>query len=214
MAFTFRFLIFVVIISTGSVFAQSTSDTQKEPDNTGKSYKYDISLDLYQLFLNGKANVMYRYGSWEKGAFRVQLGASNWGRRENNSSKFDTIPDPSGSKFIYKSGYIDFKVGYEFHKSINKHQIFYGSDIGYSHYFANNNQINNGVLRNNTISLSPFFGLKYRILPRLSASIELALSLDYYVQRAFSHQDVQLSEDKQLSVSFIPLRFLNVSYHF
>lgn len=157
---------------------------------------------------------MFRYGSWERGAFRVQLEASNWDRRENNSSKFDTIPGPAGSKFIYKAGSVNFGAGYEFHKSKNKHQIFYGSDIGRGHYFANNNQANNGVLRNNTITISPFFGVKYRILFRLSASMEMALSLDYYVQRAFSHQDVQFAEDKQLSLSFLPLRFLSVSYHF
>ncbi|MGN7889455.1 hypothetical protein [Dyadobacter sp. 22481] len=188
---------------------EGTKDEKKVP-----SYKSDISLDLYQLFSNGKANVMFRYGTWEKGALRIQLGSSYLSNRENNSSKFDTIPDPPNSKFKYKTGDIDVRIGYEFHKSVNKHQIFYGSDIGYTHYFANNSQVNNGVIRNNSISITPFFGLKYRILPRLSASMEMALSLNYYVQSAFSHQNVKLAEDNELSLSFFPLRFLNVSYHF
>ncbi|MCF0075219.1 hypothetical protein LZD49_32350 [Dyadobacter sp. CY261] len=208
-SYKYAIVVLCLLLSTNSV-------AQEEPNNEKKTplYKYDLSIDLYQLFSNGEATVMLRYGSWEKGALRAQLGTSYFSNRENNSSQFDTIPQPPSSKFKFKTGNLNLRIGYEFHKSYDKHQIFYGSDIGYGHYFADNSYINVGVAKNNKISLTPFFGVKYKIIPRLSVSMEMALSMEYFVQSQFNHLNIKQGEDKQLSISFYPLRFLNVSYHF
>ncbi|MGV3604696.1 MAG: hypothetical protein ACO1N1_25955 [Dyadobacter fermentans] len=207
------YAIFVCLSLTLQVFGQES----KQETDVNVKYRWDVSLDLYQLFYNGGGNVMLRYMPNNKyGAYRFQIGSSHFSNRNSRTPSIDTTTNQPtiGAKYQLKGANVDIKIGYEFHKGKGRHQVFFGGDLGYSYDYGNNNYNGIGTYRNNTVALYPFIGVKYRILNRLSLSTEMTVRTLYYVQKQYDSRDNLIADDKMFAVNFVPLRLINVSYHF
>jgi hypothetical protein len=184
-------------------------------DSVPKPCKWDVSLDLYQLFYSGSGNVMIRYSPTPKGAFRLSIGNSSIGNRKN-LQYLDSTGARLNDPYVLlktKGSNLSLRSGYEFHKNSGRHQLYYGLDAVFIYtYFGNFDPVLPASIHN--FGLTPFIGVKYQILNRLSLSAELSCSLSYRVLKGFNDEHRVVSKDKSYYANFEPLRFINISYHF
>ncbi|WP_019941465.1 hypothetical protein [Dyadobacter beijingensis] len=212
--------LFISVTAALSSFAVHVSHAQSAMRNTAKTdsmiqaQRWDVSIDLFRLSYGKSQSVMIRYGTWNKGAWRLCLGNGGY-----SDLKVGSEPDTLGGQtpvpdYRHKGASLDFQLGYEAHKSIKRHQLFFGSDITYQFSFGSYTYPPNGRGSISTIGLGPFVGVKYRILGRLSVSIEAQAHFAYNVQRFAPNQGTAWDDNRLLSVNFYPVHSINLSYHF
>lgn len=159
---------------------------------------------------------MLRYSPNQKGSIRILVGNSSVSVR-NAYQYNDSTGKPLASlvKVLKsKNGTISTRLGYEFHLNSGRHQIYYGADLSYTYYSYNTKPITVVPYNVTDIALNPFVGVKYRILERLSASVEITGSIYRNVVKTKSLVASTEAKDKSHGFSFNPLRVINVSYHF
>ena len=199
--------------------AESMAQHSDSPQTSSDPYKFDVSLDLYNLFYKGEAGVMLRYALSPKGALRLRLEGSV-GKTEHAGQL--TQGGPTVPLMTYKSYVYDVALGYEFHKNRDRFQLFYGPEVSYRRQlgeFTYYPGYANPKISPPDISIfraGAFVGLKYYILKRLSVSSETHLSYSRLTNKAydFDNPGILVIDSRSNFVSFTGLRFLNVSFHF
>lgn len=153
-----------------------------------------------------------------KGAFR--LGSSfHYSNRKNE--------EVDGQMEIQK--YDDFNielyVGYEWHSTFNRVNIFYGFDVssGYwNNYFNSEGQSRTSEYRVNEISIgvNPLAGINFFITPHLSIGTEAKFMMEYASGKSKSTstdyygQNESESKTSGFRTRFGPLGFLSINIHF
>jgi hypothetical protein len=158
---------------------------------------------------------MLRYAPDSKGAYRFAL--------EGGINRFEaTFLDDTlyNSTYIQNGANLGIRTGYEWHKNVNRHQFFYGTDVGFTFrsnraYWVDPQGPEFAPSRDYVFAIQPFAGIKYRLLDHLSVSAECSLNLSF-LKRNILEADKKtiVNRSKSYSGSFVPLRFLNISYHF
>jgi hypothetical protein len=217
---TFKIVITILVFLVfcfGSVFGQATShstESKKEPNRS--EYKNELNLDLYSLLRSGTTTVMFRYAPHSHGAYRFALGNSSASHRNayvysDSSGKLNSIPMKTlDSKAVAANA----RVGYELRKNSGKHQLYYGLDFEFNYYSFYVKPHDILPYRNYGYSLVPFVGVKYRLLGRLSLSVEMNGSVSYRILKIRTLTGDPAAKDTYFDFAFDPLRAINVSYHF
>jgi len=203
------------------MFSGNNSSAQLLDSNQNRknSYKFDLSLDLYNLFVRGNAGVMLRYGQKDVGAFRVRLSGST-GKTINSGQ---SVPSAPVVPFLTsKSTQYDASVGYEFHKNRKNFQLFFGPElsiyrlVGKNEYATGYSGPSIGRPDVRILQTGGFIGVKYFILKRLSISSETHLSYKWSTTKVYEIDitEKMIGQGESRYLSFDQLRFLNVSFHF
>jgi hypothetical protein len=104
-------LLFFCVLLITKTWGQNTS---REPKQLVNKYKWDVSLDMYNLMKTGDGLVMLRYKVKDEGAIRLKLGGSI------SSTDVNAIVDPLNPAvkiYTQKSDNFSSALGYEFHKN-------------------------------------------------------------------------------------------------
>lgn len=203
-------LILILFTIVTSVKAQ-----QENADQSSKSsYKWDVSLDMFTLLKSGIPNVMIRYSPTQKGSYRLKLEGAI------SRSTVDGLDTAGIVKLKSQLDEIGLAVGYQWNKDFAKHRLFYGADVRYFYMF-NRTFYTHGYpatfapARTKSLSFSPFIGVSYLILKRLSVSAEMSLDLSRFTLENLE-QDLKKTVNKTTAygIKITPLSILNVSYYF
>jgi hypothetical protein len=150
------------------------------------------------------------------GAYRLSTNL-----RYNNITNKD-ISNPS-DKTTYKSVGIKLNMGYEWHSSFNRINIYYGFDISTSYSSdrgedIRNSQTSESKLTESTYGVSPLIGTNVFIFPRLSVGTEVKFIAEYVSGNFENKYDNATSDSGFKSTGFRtrfgPLGFISVNIHF
>lgn len=187
-----------------------------ESIQTNFGYNWDASLNLFELRDIGEQGISAQLRrNFQKGGIRIapSIGISRTTVRDSTKN---VLTKSNNSGF-------GIRLGYEWQKQTDKHQLFYGADVSYS-YSVSKTTVDpslpvTGVflpVRRHAYSLSVFAGVKYFLTPRMSLSGETHLYLSYLNNRNYSDFDFNgLGGQSSLTeLRFRPLRNLNFAYYF
>lgn len=184
-------------------------------------YYLDNYGDLYSNYYLGEYNprpelvVGVKFHS-DKGAVRLgaNLSYSNMTNEEKDGSK---------DKYTIKSFRTTFNIGYEWHLTFSRVNIFYGADLSTSISSLNSeyddNSYNNKDKYNELgVGVNPLLGVNYYITPNLSIGTEVKYTVEYLSGKMTSTNSEYNSEYEDtvtgLRTRFGPLGFLSVNIHF
>jgi hypothetical protein len=119
------------------------------------------------------------------------------------------------------------RLGYEFHRTLDKVELFYGLDLFYSFYKSEseNEYVNEGDListkslrTNSMYGVTPLLGIRYYIKPSFSIGTELGYDIGVYTgkyeqERNNDPDDNGWEEEGNIS-RFGPLGMISINYHF
>jgi hypothetical protein len=240
-----------LFIFTGNVILaqESTNKLEKKEDIQWNVHRKEIGLDFKFLDRNLNlnsigSNLIFKkhFGEKrfislnEKKAFRIQFGG--YGDLpvgdQDTLGRYATFTNVNFREGTYLN--IRALVGIEWQKQMKRLQLYYGFDTGLeyfestrsnsiSYYFSNGVVVGYGLTDESElrVPIYGFIGLKYFLHPRVSVSIESALSigigwLTFSRSRYDSAGDLEFVSDegKRREVNFDTdyLRYLNVNFHF
>lgn len=185
----------------------------KPKGDPSELYKWDASLDVLNLF-KGFSGVMIRYSPGYKGAFRFAIGNVSHVKNEHTQYYDTTGTVPQQQLYKRKTFNISTLLGYEWRKDYGRHQLFYGTDLGFDYNWAREYVVTLYPAKVYSMSVHPFVGLKYRISNRLSISAEALFTARYSTVKSFGPRKTVKSKGETYGFAFDPLRLINVSYHF
>ena len=201
----------LVLISQLSVAQFNSLDTD--------SLNWEASIDMYNLIKTGSGTVMLKKMSPKGGAYRAALTGNIY--KLTHELLKDTTGNQQYGKFTENARNVGISVGYEWRKSSQRHQLYYGADLGFTHS-SHRYDYSQGWHGNRfsptigyTYAIQPFAGIKYRVHKHVSISAECNFSLRYlFVKNLQFDSDAIVDKGKTIGLEFTPLRFINISYHF
>lgn len=158
-----------------------------------------------------------------KGAFRLgtNLKYSNVTYEEQNGS---------ADKYTYRNFGTTLSLGYEWHSTFNRVNIFYGFDVAtsYSGYFMEQEysssypyeqRVEETKTNEFTIGVNPLVGVNFFITPNLSVGTEMKFIAEYVSGKSKNSSNSSNSVDQESNSSgfrtrFGPLGFLSINLHF
>lgn len=224
----FACLIYLSLVSKELYSQDNTSDTKKMrhelniivDDIFAKTLIVDLSHyeDYTSVVLNNpKIGLGYKL-NFNNSALRTKI---SFGSSQNSSNG-----PTNNSKSAYSTVSTQFNIGYEFQKDINKLQIFYGLDVfvAYNKLTTENSSIYNSTSyksknSSNTLGFgaSPFFGVKYFVIPNLSISTEINFTIETYksTEKNSNQSNSTTSTDsKGINTHIGPLGNIGINLHF
>jgi hypothetical protein len=148
--------------------------------------------------------------SKKNGAFRLAL----WGGILKDRS-YGMNPD--SLTFRANHWHIGTTLGYEWQKNIKKHQLYYGVETFYYYRSDGSGSVVNPYheTRAHLWLMGPFIGVKYRILPQLSFSVETWVNLSFTQQSNWDHvENRSEGHSRSIGIGLDPFKALSLSYHF
>lgn len=150
-----------------SLFLQQTSVFAQE-----KNQKYEIAVDLQNLFSNGYPDkVLFKINNIKQnqivGAYRFGLGALYWHdiyKITHDNENYDLTAKKQQGKF-------SLSLGYEFQKQLNRAVFYYGADFG-THLVIEDNSNAPHINEFYNLFFVPFAGVKVFISNNLSLAFE------------------------------------------
>ncbi|HMR42346.1 MAG TPA: hypothetical protein PKC40_00865 [Saprospiraceae bacterium] len=225
-------------------------NTKEEP--VYNQFKNEIGIDFQNLFsfntlgsslvfkkrigekrfisLNEKRVLRFQTGFFVDNSLAIDTASNNYSYFMNRYAAGDAFKDKNINSRIL--------VGMEWQKQKGRWQFFYGFDIGvgysiadritgYYYQYSGNVIINEGFITSKEESLNfptyGFFGLKYFFTPRVSLSVESAISAGFSKIKSNEtrHSSIEktseetfLIKELRINSNFDYLRFLNLSYYF
>lgn len=161
----------------------------------------------------------------DKGAFRMGLSY-----RQNKNKLTDTNdPDRTFSSNHFGAG---LNLGYEWHKTLGRVNIFYGFDVTYNKLHYNFKWEEEGpqytstseyIIDENCFGASPLIGVNVFITPALSVGTEVKFNAEfmkgnntskYHSDNPYNYDDSENKEDRSGFRTYIgPLGFLSLNIH-
>ncbi|NQU32435.1 MAG: hypothetical protein HQ521_04305 [Bacteroidetes bacterium] len=155
----------------------------------------------------------------KNGAFRVSTNLNYNSVNENDKNN-------SSDKFTYTSFSTKISIGYEWHLTFNRLNIYYGVDLStaYSKASYNAESTNYGTwqksetkITETAIGIVPLLGVNVYILPNLSIGTEIKLTSEYVTGSTDEKYEYSGSnsgsEISGFRTSFGPLGFLSINIH-
>lgn len=204
-------LLFFFKIGLEDTLAQSSNHQNKTFEN---SYRWNTSLDVYNLFKSGTPSVLIRYNHKDKGAYRLKLEGSI------SRSKVKGLDTTGVITLNSNQDEFGASIGYQWHRASAKHSLIYGADFKYFYrfhrtFYSDNHPSSFVPSRYQALSVSPFIGFNYFITRRLSISAETSLS---FSRTKLENLEPDLksvaNETTIFGISYNPLSVINISYHF
>lgn len=231
------FLMISLVIIDQSIMAQETKT------NEFNTKKTELNIAVANIF--AKNNIWYyidgesfpyAYGNYFpqpelvvglkfhgiKGAFRL-----------GTSLKYSNIINENDGGATNKSTYKNFGttlyLGYEWHSTFNRVNIFYGFDVSssytsfynkYEHLSSSppGTQTDETRIHEMTLGVNPLVGVNVYITPHLSVGTEVKFTAEYVSGKSKSESTNYSSIDKSKSSGFRtrfgPLGFLSINIHF
>ena len=156
--------------------------SSKEIDHDPYESPYGYSNDLYNFFTYDlkitRLGFGYKY-HFAKSALRSKLTF-----RQNKNNIIKPGKEEKSDYLLY-----ELFLGYEFNKTLNKTQIFYGADLFFNYYNINAEYKNIAVgseslesykYKKTGFGISPLIGVKYFISPMISISSEMKFIIERY----------------------------------
>ncbi len=220
--------VYLSFVSIESFSQDNTSDTKKTrhelniivDDIFAKTLVADHSYynDYTNSALNSpKVGLGYKL-NFNNAALRTKI---SFGSNQNTSNG-----PANTSKSDYSSVATKFNIGYELQKDIDKLQIFYGLDVflNYNALTLKNSSVHNSASydsksSSNTLGFgtSPFFGVKYFVIPNLSISTEINFSIESYKSsdKSSNQSNPETSTDyKGMHTRIGPIGNIGINLHF
>ncbi len=158
--------------------------------------------------------------------FHNPKGAVRLGTTFHFSSKKHENDDGSDVVQKYKELETGLYLGYEWHSTFNRVNIYYGLDV-FSNYlkyqYTSENQYSNSEYNNSefTVGINPLVGVNFFITPHLSVGTEVKFMLEY-VSGKYKSETLQTGQQPNSSETkssgfrtrFGPLGFLSINIHF
>lgn len=164
-----------------------------------------------------KVGLGYKY-YFQNSAIRSKLsiGVGNHETDDKNSQR----------QFSISQQVSNFNIGYEFHKNINKTQIFYGLDLmlnisetsSKSRRYGENSYTSETINSLTGFGISPLLGVKYYFNPSISLSTEIKYTVESYSgERVYKYSEAE--EDNKTTIGGLDTRFgplgqISVNIHF
>ena len=155
----------------------------------------------------------------ENGAFRVSTNLNYNSVNENDKNN-------SSEKFTYNSFSTKINIGYEWHLTFNRLNIYYGFDFSTSYSKSkyesesvgyNGWQKSEANVKETAIGIVPLLGINVYILPNLSIGTEFKLSSEYVTGSTDEKYEYSGSDSGSkvsgFRTSFGPLGFLSINIH-
>lgn len=159
----------VTLFLITSVFNPAFAQTKNQ---TGNIDKFEIAVDLQELFSEGYPNkVLFKINNIKnnqiKGAYRIGVDASYW------VDKYKITHDDENFELTSKEqrSFLSLSAGYELHKNLNRAVFYYGADLGGLISIKDNIDYPN-VDEFYTLFLVPFAGVKVFLSNNLSLAFE------------------------------------------
>ncbi len=237
--FVFAIIFLISTIFSNTVIAQDNSqkqfNTQKTEFNIAITNLFSKNNLWPYYYIDGNGDFIYSsYSIWgyypmtklvvgikfhnPKGA--VRLGTTfHYSNRKNENL--------DGSKEIQK--YSDFEmglyVGYEWHSTFNRVNIYYGFDVSssyFNYHYNNEYQSNTSEYKVNEISIgvNPLLGINFFITQHLSIGTEVKFMMEYAsgksksTNNGYYGQNESESKTSGFRTRFGPLGFLSINIHF
>lgn len=215
-------------IVVDDIFAKNVYLYSISPYYYAIDYSYYVSSDIYYLppyndilpedFQLPKIGIGYKY-HFDHSAIRSKIAFGT--KKETIKNRYDRNTQEYDLKTFNLS------AGYEFHKNMNRVQLFYGAElfIDYKKY----NSVSISFYDNITYEyktnfeltsygISPLVGVNYFFSSSLSLSTELKFSIESYKgESTSSYTGDTVSETNKISgfdTSFGPLGQISVNIHF
>ena len=157
----------------------------------------------------------------KKGALRLGMNF-----RYNSGSHEDV--DTPGTKFTYNNFGSALSLGYEWHSTFGRVNVYYGFDgsFSYTKYYAEWEQqgsyteiTDTHTLNESTLGISPLVGVNYFITPNLSIGTEVKFTAEYASGKSknenFNSNQYNINEQERsgFRTYFGPLGFLSLNIH-
>ena len=138
-----------------------------------------------------------------------------------NSRKFDN-GDNDATSSSYRMLDAGFNLGYEWHSTFNRVNIYYGFDLSAAHTnYSYINTINDDehTTRSREISygLSPLVGVNFFITPNLSIGTEMKFMTEVFTGKTiyeYNGEEQDTDKSSGFRTQFGPLGFLSFNIHF
>ena len=160
-----------------------------------------------------------------KGALRIGMNL----RYSNNSYEDD---DPISTKYTYGNFGTALNLGYEWHSTFGRVNVFYGFDgsFKYTQYKVESDKNGNDIINTedykhneSAIGISPLIGFNYFITPVLSIGTEVKFTAEYisgksnyestYITPYVNDIDKNEQKNSGFRTYFGPLGFLSLNIH-
>jgi hypothetical protein len=178
---------FVLLLNPA--FSQTFSDSTSGK----KQFRHEVGIDISNsILLIRKAENMY--------LLNYKFHFKNHAIRSGLNLNYQTFHDGEKS--------IDYRLGFEWSRTINKWEVFYGVDVSLSRKQYN--------YQNNTITkygINPLIGFRYYFSPHFSISTEPKINIAYIVYRdpdSFS----KYGNSEGLNVSLVSIGVILLNFHF
>ena len=176
-------------------------------------------IDYSSLDLNTpKVGLGYKL-HFGKSALRSKVSV---GLRNNES---DDKKSERKNEYSFFSSNIS--LGYEFHKNMNKTQIFYGFDLlmninntasKHTNYGNTQETTSESIYKSTGFGVSPLIGAKYYLSSSVSISTELKYIIESYsgenVYKSSENTEDNKTETKGINTKFGPLGQISINIHF
>jgi len=165
-----------------------------------------------------KLGLAYKY-HFNTSALRAKIayGSSN--------SKSESIRDSSKTESSVSSMQVN--LGYEFNKTFEKVQVFYGIDVSMkisevssesSYIYQNETYTTENEQDYTAYGLSPLFGVKYFVTPKLSVSTEIKYTIETYEGSESSKysgdNNKNTTNNSGTNTFFGPIGQISINFHF
>jgi hypothetical protein len=229
-------MLLIVIFTMGITSAMLSQETEKTAFNTKKT---EVNIAIANIFAK---NYIYPYYLYDgdlvypyfddfnaprtkliaglkfhnpKGAVRLAAEFSY------NSRKFDN-GDNDATSSSYRMLDAGFNLGYEWHSTFNRVNIYYGFDLSAAHTnYSYINTINDDehTTRSREISygLSPLVGVNFFITPNLSIGTEMKFMTEAFTGKTiyeYNGEEQDTDKSSGFRTQFGPLGFLSFNIHF
>ena len=210
-------VLLLAILFSGQSLAQEQSESTFQTDLS--KHKWEVGLNVYPLLKGHDITVMNKYSPNQSRAYRLALSGSIM--QEGLKQERDTLNNPLSGWYVDKSSYIGLTAGYEWRKNKGRRQFYFGGDINVTHLKRKYSYPDwwtggeFGPYRNYRVAMIPFVGIKHYLTNWLSISAESNLELFLNIQQPLRPGNNEpLSTYRLIGITFTPLRFINLSYHF
>lgn len=237
-----------IICSVFGYYAMAQEEEQQEFNTK----KFEINIGIADIFAKndwwysayyldeyGYYYFIYPGGNYYKQPnlivgfkYHCNKGALRLGMKFNyNSGSFEDIDTP-GTKFTHNNLGSALSLGYEWHSTFGRVNVYYGFDgsFSYAKYFAEWEQIGSSTvttdrytLNESTLGISPLVGVNYFITPNLSVGTEVKFTAEYASGKSkdesFNNNphtpNTYVNEQKSsgFRTYFGPLGFLSLNIH-
>ena len=237
-------LVFVILFVIPVLF----SNTVYAQDNAKKQFnsqKTEVNIAISNLFsknnlwpyyyIDNDGTIIYStYSTWSYYPvtqlvlgikFHNAKGAVRLGTTLHYSQKKNEETAGASDKQKYNEFNMGIYVGYEWHSTFNRVNIYYGFDVSsyfQNYHYTNEYQSNSSEFMTNEISvgINPLVGINFFITPHLSLGTEAKFMMEYVSGKSKSTNNGNYGQNETETKSsgfrtrFGPLGFLSINIHF